>query len=149
MSDLRSRPNGTYIFNADWKDLYVLTEHWKSDLLFYKDDLKFLDNLIEKYFMWLSKKENINQVKEIELSLVETNRQCFELLEKVNKHLINLAGLMDDPFKYDSHQFRKEHQLLEDNISNFVKVFRKNRKNIFAITEYVIESEELARQLIR
>ncbi|REE82789.1 hypothetical protein BX611_0059 [Lutibacter oceani] len=147
MSDLRNRPNGTYIFDADWQDLYVLTEHWKSDLLFYQDDLKFLDHLIDKYFIWLSKEENIVKVREIELSLVKITKQCSNLLEKVNKHLSHLAGLIDDPFKYDSHQFRTEHQTLEDDISKFIKDFRKNRKNIFTITEHVIESEEMVRQL--
>ncbi len=147
MSDLRNRPNGTYIFDADWQDLYVLTEHWKSDLLFYQDDLKFLDHLIDKYFIWLSKEENIVKVREIELSLVKITKQCSNLLEKVNKHLSHLAGLIDDPFKYDSHQFRTEHQTLEDDISKFIKDFRKNRKNVFTITEHVIESEEMVRQL--
>lgn len=148
MSDFRNRPNGNYIFEANWQELYVLTEHWKSDLLFYQDDLKFLDHLIDKYFIWLTKKENLDQVREIVNGLVKTDKLCSTLLKEVNKHLSHLAGLIDDPFKYDSHKFRTEHQLLEDKLADFVKTFRENRKKVFAVTEHVIESEKLEHLIV-
>ena len=147
MSDLRIRPSRTFIYKADWKDLYVLTEHWKSDLLFYKDDLKFLDQLIDKYFMWLSIKENIDKAREIELVLVELDRQCYQLIKAVNKHLIKLGELVENPFKYNSAQFRLQHQLLEEKIANFYKNFKEGRVKVFDITEHVMESENLVREL--
>lgn len=146
MSDFRNRPNGNYIFDANWKELYVLTKHWKSDLLFYKDDLKFLDHLIDKYFIWISKKEDSDAMRSIEKSIVKTDKICSDLLERVEKHLTHLAGLMEDPFKYDSNQFRIEHQQLEDDISNFVKTFRENRKEVFEVTSLVVESDDFIRQ---
>ena len=148
MSDFRNRPNGNYIFEANWQELYILTEHWKSDLLFYRDDLKFLNHLIDKYFIWLTKKENLDQVREIVEGLVETDKLCSTLLLQVNKHLSHLAGLIDNPFKYDSHKFRTEHQILEDKLADFVKTFRANRKKVFAVTEHVIESEKLEHLII-
>jgi len=147
MNDFRIRPNGNYIFNANWQELNVLTEHWKSDLLFYKDDLKFLDHLIDKYFIWISKKEDFNLVKSIEVGIVETSKECSSLLQRVNKHLVDIAALIVNPFKYNSQQFREEHQQLEDDISAFVKDFRANRKEVFEVTEHVIESEEFIRQV--
>ena len=83
MSDLRNRPNGTYIFDANWEELYILTKHWKSDLLFYKDDLKFLNHLIDKYFIWISKKEDSDAVRSIGKSIVKTNKLCSDLLKRV------------------------------------------------------------------
>ena len=147
MNDFRIRPNGNYIFNTNWQELNVLTEHWKSDLLFYKDDLKFLDHLIDKYFIWISKKEDFNLVKSIEVGIVETSKNCSSLLQRVNKHLVDIAALIVNPFKYNSQQFREEHQQLEDDISAFVKDFRANRKEVFEVTEHVIESEEFIRQV--
>lgn len=147
MNDFRNRPKDNYINEADWQKLYVLTEHWKSDLLFYKDDLRFLHNLIDKYFLWLSKKENVDMVQEIEVSLLKIDKQCALLLERTNKHLHHLAELIDDSFKYDSLQFRAEQEQLENDIATFVITFRKNRKEVFAITEHIIEGEELVRRL--
>jgi len=148
MNNLRVRPKGQYILNADWEELYILTENWKSDLLFFKDDLRFLQHLIDKYFLWMSKKENIDKVRDVEVSLMDTTELCDSLLKRANIHLIHLANLIDDSFKYDSHKFRKEHESLEDDIANFVKAFRGNRKEIFAITEYVIDNEKFVEQIM-
>ncbi len=146
MNDFRSRPKDKYIQEADWQKLYTLTEHWKSDLQFYNDDLKFLHHLIDRYFMWISKKESIDMVREIEVGLLEMDNRCGALLNRINKHLHHLAELIDNPFAYDSHQFRKEHEQLEDDLTEFVKNFRKNRKEVFTITEYVIDGEEMVRR---
>lgn len=146
MSNFRNRPKDNYINEANWQELYTLTEHWKSDLLFYKDDLRFLHQLIKKYLVWISKKENLDVVKEIEVSLLEVDHQCTSLLERTTKHLHHLTELSENPFAYDSHKFRTEHGVLEDDLSKFVKEFRKNRKEVFSITEYIIDGEQLVRQ---
>jgi len=147
VSNFRKRPKDSYIQEADWAELYVLTEHWKSDLEFYNDDLKFLHHLIDKYFMWISKKENIDMVRQIEVGLVEMDNQSSKLLQHVNTNLHHLAELMDNPFAYDSNKFRTEHQQIEDDLASFVKSFRKNRKAVFSITEHVIDAEEMVRRL--
>lgn len=147
MSDFRYRPKGKYIHDADWQGIYILTEHWKNDLEFYRDDLRFLQHLIDKYFIWMTQKENLDEVRDIETDLIEIDRKCYQLLKKTNKHLTNLADLIDAPFKYDSHVFRTEHEELEDSIIDFVKSFRSNRKEMFAITEHVMDSEKLNRML--
>ena len=148
MSDFRNRPNGTYILDANWEELYILTKHWKSDLLFYRDDLNFLDNLIDKYLIWISNKKDSEAVRNIDNSILETAKKCTDLLQRVDTHLTHLANLMEDPFKYDSHRFRAEHQLLENDITNFVKVFRNNRKEVFEVTKMVIDSDEFVRQFV-
>lgn len=148
MSDFRNRPNGRYIFEADWQELYLLTEHWKSDLLFYADDLRFLHHLIDKYFIWISKKENIDVVRDAEVNLIDADNQSSSLLKRIDIHLTHLVELIDDPFKYDSHIFRTEHENLEDAITSFRKTVRGNRKDIFAVTEQVIGSEEFVDKIM-
>jgi len=147
MNDFRNRPKDNYIQKADWQKLYILTEHWKSDLSFYKDDLRFLHHLIDKYFLWISKKGNIDMMQNIEINLLKVDKKCSSLLARTNKHLHHLTELIEDPFKYDSHQFRTEHETLEDEFVQFLKDFRKNRKEVFTITEHIVAGEELVRQL--
>jgi hypothetical protein len=147
MSDFRNRLNGNYIFNANWKELYVLTEYWKSDLLFYKDDLLFLERLIDKHILWISKKEDYEAVRAIEKSVAKTNNICTALLKRVQKHLTHLADLMENPFVYDEQTFRNEHQQLEDDFTAFIKTYRVNKKEVFEITKHLIESDELIRLL--
>lgn len=147
MNDFRYRPKDKYIQDAEWDKLYVLTEHWKSDMMFYADDLRFLNHLIEKYFLWISNKENIDVIQEIEVNLLKIDKQCALLLENVNKHLHHLKELINDPFVYVSDKFRDEHELLEDDLAQFVKEFRNNRKEIFKITKYIVKQEKLQQKL--
>lgn len=148
MGDFKNRPNGVYTLEANWEALYILTKHWKTDLLFYRDDLNFLDNLIDKYIIWISNKEEMEAVRNIDNSILETAKNCTDLLKRVDKHLTHLVNLIANPFKYDSHSFRAEHQQLEDDITNFVKAFRNNRKEVFEVTKMVMDSNEFIRQFV-
>lgn len=148
MADFRNRPHDNYIFNAEWKALYKLTEHWQSNLKFYKDNLFFLQRLISKYLSWISKKENIEVVKKIEANLINLDKQCSLLQKKTTKHLKFLAELIDDKSKYDSQQFREEHETLENDISSFVKLFRILKKELFKATEKIMSTEMLVDQKI-
>jgi len=133
-----------FLKDGPWNELYILTEHWRSDLQFYHDDLRFLHHLIDKYFMWIAKSENLDLVKELKKGLFNLNTNCNDLLEKVKKHRNQLGYLVEDPNKGDAGIIKTEHEHLEEEFANFVKSFRQNRKEVFAITEYVIDSEELA-----
>ncbi len=143
MSDLRARPKANFIQETNWQELYILTKHWKSDLLFYKDDLKFLHHLIDKYFIWITKKDNLKDVQKVGTSILADTKKCELLLEKIDKHLSHLANLIDEPFKNNAGQFRDEHQELEDEIALFTKTVRKNRKQLFTVTEHVLDDEQL------
>lgn len=125
----------------NWGELYVLAEHWKSDLLFYKDDLRFLHHLIDKYFIWITKAENLAMVKEIKTDLLKLGSSCDDLLDKIGKHNIQMGYLVEKPKRQDAGVVALEHQHLEQEITHFVKTFRINRKEVFAITEYIMDSE--------
>jgi len=126
-----------------WQELYILTEHWKSDLEFYKDDLRFLHHLIDKYIIWITKDENLNMVQEIKKNLFEIRSTSTDLMKEVITHQRNLGLMVENPVESSNPQFLTDHEVLEDKISDFVKLFRSNRKEVFNITEYIIDSEEL------
>jgi len=132
---------------STWQELYIITKHWKSDIQFYKDDLKFLQHLINKYLIWITKKNNLDNVMLIGSNLLKTSKQCEQLNDAIDKHLSHLAGLIKDPFKNDYQSIKVEHLALEDQFSEFLKLFRKNKKETFAITEYVVDDEQLIHHL--
>ncbi|NHF59609.1 hypothetical protein FK220_009675 [Flavobacteriaceae bacterium TP-CH-4] len=132
-----------FLKDGPWDELYVITQHWKSDLEFYKDDLRFLHHLIDKYLIWITKKENLDLVGKTKSNLFELKVKSKDLLEKLHKHMIQLGYLVEDSNRSDAGVIKTEHEHLEEEIANFVKLFRTNRKEVFNITEYIIDSEEL------
>lgn len=147
MENLAIRPTGTYIFEADWEALYALTKHWISDLDFYGDDLRFLHHLLQKYYMWLFDEERIKTGSEIAKKLERLNIQREALYLQTREHLIHLSDLIDYPFKYDSHTFRSEHAVLEEEIAHFVKDFRDCKKDALELTKHSLGSEAFMEQL--
>jgi len=131
------------IGEVNWQELYILTDHWKSDLNFYKDDLRFLHHLIDKYIIWITKDDNLNLVQEIKKNLFEIRNEGIDLMKEVITHQGNLGLMVENPVESSNPQFVEDHEDLEDKISKYVKLFRSNRKEVFNITEYVIDSEEL------
>ena len=131
------------IGEVNWQELYILTDHWKSDLNFYKDDLRFLHHLIDKYIIWITKDDNLNMVNDIKKNLFEIRKKSMDLMKEVTTHLRNLGLMVENPVQSSNPQFIEDHEALEDKISKFVKLFRSNRKEVFNITEYIIDSEEL------
>ncbi|MGB5239000.1 MAG: hypothetical protein WBM43_12990 [Flavobacteriaceae bacterium] len=130
-----------------WQELYVLSEHWQSDLEFYKDDLRFLHHLVDKYMIWITKSENLEMVREIMLSVFELQKRCTELISEVATHKHNLASLEKDATEELWEKVKTGHGEMEMAIYNFVKEFRANRKEVFRITEYIVDSEELSNLL--
>ncbi|AOW20689.1 hypothetical protein [Urechidicola croceus] len=127
-----------------WNELYIISEHWKSDLLFYKDDLRFLFHLINKYIIWITKDENLDKIKEIQKDLFQVTEICESMLTKLSKHLVQLGTVIDKESTIDSRVFIVEHEHLEDEMSSFLKSFRLIKKDTFEITEYLIDNEKLA-----
>ena len=132
-----------FLKDGPWNELYAITQHWRSDLEFYRDDLRFLHHLIDKYFMWITKPENLLMVRELKAGLLERGKRSTDLREKAENHLIQLGNLVGDPNRKDAGVTKTEHEHLEEEMTDFVKSFRKNRKEVFTITEYIIDSEEL------
>ena len=144
MSDTKYSQEIDFLKNGPWDELYVLCGHWKSDLEFYKDDLRFLHHLIEKCIIWITKEENLEMVKELKTGLFQMNIRGEDLFEKISKHLSQLGNLVEDPNKKDAGVIKTEHEHLEEELAKFVKSFRENRREVFRITEYIIDSEQLS-----
>lgn len=144
MNNFRKRPKGQYLQEANWEELYILTKHWKSDLQFFREDLRFLRTLIGKYIIWITKKEHLDMVRSAEIKLLKLTNRCKDLLQKVSSHLKQLAALVQEEHMDEARLFRIEHEHLEDEIAEFVKSFRINRKETFKITEYIVDVEEIS-----
>lgn len=128
---------------SNWQELYILVKHWRSDLEFYKDDIRFLQQLIEKYLIWITKKENLDRVAGIRKKEHDLAISCDKLHQNTTDHLDVIADFMEGKGSISESEFLSRHGKLETSLSDFVKDFRESRKEVFKVTEYVMDSEEL------
>jgi hypothetical protein len=140
--EFRTRPKSNYLLDAEWQELHALTSHWQSDIVFFGDELRFIDLLIDKYFTSLVDQENITVTKDVAAKLSDIKKTYESLHQKVLKHLRHIENLMVNPFASDVSAFRNEHQMLEDELVAFVKGFRDVKRHVFQLTDRVVKTEK-------
>lgn len=145
--EFRTRPKSNYLLNAEWQELHILTTHWQSDMDFFKDEFRFINVLFDKYFTALVAKDNIEKTKQVATSLADVQDRRDALAQRINKHLEHIQQLMINPTSHDATSFRTEHGVLEDDLADFIKVFRNVKHEVFQLTERIAKTEK-AKHLI-
>ncbi len=144
METFRSRLQKGDIKGTDWKELFILTRHWKDDFEFYQNDLQFLQNLIGRYSIWITSKENSKTVNHLLSDLRELTGESKEIIEKLNQHLENLSNLLQENHDINLEDVLNDQEKLENKIANFIKDFRTNRKQVYKVSEQILDSENLS-----
>lgn len=145
MSTFKDRMRSFPDQSTNWEQLYVLTEHWKSDMQFYADDLHFLNNLIDKYYIWIDHKDHLRDMNKSRSELQTLQKKARDLQDKVGKHMVQLGYMVENPRRGDAGVIFKEHIHLEETLTDFHKKFNTLRKVIRAKTEKLMNEEELNR----
>jgi hypothetical protein len=127
---------------GEWSKLYILAEHWQSDLKFFRDELRFLNRIIKRFLLWLNEDENILSTRSLINRITDTENHRRTLDEHVAKHMLHIRELMENPFVYDETRVEDEHLAMEKEFSGFVKNFRTLKSDVFKEAEHVIEREE-------
>ena len=136
------RPKSDFMYTASWGELYVLTEHWQSDLEFYGDEIKFLQNLMSKYFLQLVQEENAEHLQDLVGRLLGIDKSHVSLKDKTIQHLSHLVEVVKDSNSSQGQQFRDEHADLEDGFTIFVNDFKTLKKDVFKVTEHILHTEK-------
>ncbi|HEY0653016.1 MAG TPA: hypothetical protein VGD65_07805 [Chryseosolibacter sp.] len=129
------------------QQMYIVSERWQSDLVFFYDELNFLRKLIDKYFMWLIDDDNIESTRKLASELAKLEKRRYTILQRLDQHRRHLANLVENPFSHSSQECRDEYSELEVLFAGLAKEFRQVKKDVFALTEHVIESEKAKRLL--
>jgi len=139
----RIRPKSDYLQKASWKDLFLLAEHWQSDMDFFRDELKFLHRLVDKYFILLIKEEHLSQTQSIVIEIENLSKKVDQINENIVIHLDHLEAIIGKSSMYDKQKFRDEHEQLEEKLVVFTKHFWKVKKDVFGIMENMLREDKL------
>lgn len=146
MIDLRFRPKADFMLTADWQQLYILTEHWQNDVEFFKDEIKFMLKLVDKYFVWLLADEDLTEVQAIMKQIRKLEVGCDKIENKIVLHLSHISSVIENSNNKgeikEEQQFREEHEDLEEELTLYTKDLRVVKKELFKLTEGVMETEK-------
>lgn len=125
-----------------WRGLFAVSEHWKADLQFFRDELNFFRVLIDRYFLPLIQRNNMDDTRLLVSSLAKLDTQRSKLDQKVAEHLQHLTNLMESPFAHNAQEYKAEHAGLEKLMARFVKDFRGEKQEAFRMADIAMEAEK-------
>lgn len=114
---------------------YALGEHWRSDLAFYADELRFLKNLMGSYFHHFLDNLNFNLVRRMENKLAILDRRREEVDFKVSRQLREISLIIQAGQTGKMNVLMAQQEELEELMCILAKDFRKLKKQIFTLTE--------------
>jgi hypothetical protein len=143
MDDMRWRPKGNYSNKAELGQLCALAGFWRSEIAFYKDELRFFKSLADKYMIWLTRASVMKLMGETSAQITTLSIESESLSERVEAHCKDLTRIEENSSKEDEDWFRQEHGILEEDIADFVSSVRKLKAKLFSDVEKVIDTEKL------
>ena len=142
MEELRIRPKSNYLQTATWQELYLLTKHWKSDIKFANYEINFFTGLVDKYFIWVKDKDQIVQVQHLSNISEHLSSELENIDKAITKHLNYIRLFINSNISRDEEAFRVEHAMLEDKIVGFMNALRETKREIFNLTEEMLNNEK-------
>lgn len=136
----QTRNKETNSSEINWQQLYVVTEHWESDLLFFEDEIRFFRDLINRYFIQLI--DDLEKTRALAGKLADLETERIRLMKNVSKHKHNLSEHFSSPFILADPVCLDEHTMLEASLADFVKRFRARKRTLFEHLDDILKSEK-------
>lgn len=134
-SDILNRP-------TDWQTYYSQCEKIKSNLVIYSKDLRFLQQLLDRYFDEMVKNENLDEMRESLMRFQDLCYNCDRLKKTVKDQQSHLLDAIKGASAYDPETLIKEQSGIENRNSTLMKEFNMVKKEMFTIADHVIKTHK-------
>ncbi len=132
------------IYNSpsNWQTYYTQCEKVKSDLVIYSKDLRFLQQLLDRYFDELVKNENLDEMRESLMRFQDLCYDCDRLKKRVKDQQRHLLDTIKGTSAYDPNTILQEQSGIENRKSTLMKEFKTVKKEMFALADQVIQANK-------
>lgn len=136
-------------YKKELEQMYVRTEHWIQDYAFFEYEFKFLINLMDKYFVGavIADEEKNEQLKDVVGRLVRLDEGREHLQISIKENLSYLTRLIQNKEVFDPEECRDRQSDLESDQTDFLRRYRVIKKEVFQLSEHLIQSAR-SRRLI-
>lgn len=130
-------------FAPSMEKIYQNANDQKQALDFYKDEMIFLNKLINKYFYDYAESfdNTVLQIQSLAFQLIETQRRRTALNVKYLGHLHNCLDSLEEFMIEEYISVHLEHAILGHEFSAFEKSYQLMKKEIFSVAEQVLHRE--------
>lgn len=117
------------------EELYVLTRHWFSDILFFEKELNHFRSIFHRFILPQTQKLTSHNIHQTLSSLKKLSQQKEQLKRNIIAHQNQLSAILDH--NNTSGDFNAAQSRLECAIFDFIKAFRTIKLELFDATERI------------
>jgi predicted ABC-class ATPase len=126
----------------DWKSYYLKCEKIKADVVLCSVDLRFLQQLLDRYFDDMVKNEHLDEIRESLIRFQDLCYNCSTLKKRVKDQQSHLINLIKGATSYDPKAFLIEQSNLEKRKTMLLKELKKVKKELLTMVEHVVQDTE-------
>ncbi len=141
-------PHYKFVEWSSPEELHQETLNWLSELRFIKDEIQFLNSLIENYTLNLISGEIYKKSFRVITELSKEDKVLKELLKEVAAHSNKMEILVDGEDQIQEEKaFKVEHHALKIKVLSYESDFRKTKKEIFMLIKRIMKAQKQKRLL--
>jgi len=124
--------------------LYTLNKKWISDINFLEDEMKFMADLLDKFFTKLVKDEHVNRIQLIQMQLVSLGYVRKNIKKDIQKHQSNIEETINNPLAKSDAFLELEDERMSEELADLYKSFKRLKKEIFDVTRTLLRQDKEA-----
>lgn len=124
--------------------LYTLNKKWISDINFLEDEMKFMADLLDKFFTKLVKDEHVNRIQLIQMQLVSLGYVRKNIKKDIQKHQSNIEETINNSLAKSDAFLELEDERMSEELADLYKSFKRLKKEIFDVTRTLLRQDKEA-----
>lgn len=131
--------SGIMNISIDWQAYYKECENVKSELMVCSKDLRFLQQLLDRYFDKMVQIGNLDEMRESLMLFQDVCYNCDCLKKKVEDQQKSLIGIIKGSPVYNQNTILDTQRNLKAKKSSFLSDFNIVKKEMYLIADHMIK----------
>tara|TARA_R110002049_G_scaffold125135_1_gene280753 strand:- start:7946 stop:8422 length:477 start_codon:yes stop_codon:yes gene_type:complete len=132
------------------QEMHMHSKEWFSKLSFVKDNLQFLNHMIQFFTNKPLTNRELERIKDFKNTLTESHRRLTSLYKQVQKHMNQLEIIIDDVSQFDMEQaYRETHRELFLQVNNYLLDYKTVKDSGFLKLSSILKKEKSKMELVK
>ncbi|QEC79567.1 hypothetical protein [Mucilaginibacter ginsenosidivorax] len=120
------------------QELYILASHWMKDICFMEDELRFFNNILDKYNTANLTADMVAKKDEFEQELIKQAKNIDDLKSGIPVFLVFLKPFVGNDKEAMGLQFIEKYSTLAGALSDSMTALKATKNKLFAYAERII-----------
>ena len=125
-----------FLHSFSIEELYVLTTHWLSDIVYFEQEISYFQSLISRYFLPNVEEENVLLIKSLSSHFESLTLRKEQLRSSIIEHQEKLSKMLDEIHVEDESHYNATHSAIESKFFDFIKTLRQVKPEFFNATKF-------------